>query len=247
VRRDSLRELVGQMRSVGCAVALRFPAALGRAHRHLVLQAYPLGIRAVVLEGEPVELVLATSLSSPYDLAAEWIGWMRLHHEITSPTADLLTPVIQYAACYPSIGDLCAALDLPQRTLRHRCEKESLPKPERWFQGARLVHAQLELQRDPQLSIARVAALLGYADSASFSNRVSHLFGVTAEVSRGLLGLEWRLHWWRKLAVEQRSGSIRDNAEDPLYRDAEVSLPSLSARDSCVGRLSEVRKVTADR
>jgi AraC-like DNA-binding protein len=105
--------------------------------------------------------------------------------------------VVRAAPVALDLSDLCSRIGTPMRTLAHRLQQAELPKLERWYDGSRILHAELELQRDPDLSIDEVAARLGYADDLSFSNRAYRLFGVTPVTSRRLLGLEWRFReWW---------------------------------------------------
>lgn len=212
----AMTEVVREARQRGCAAALRLPEHTEGDCRHLLLDSHPIGFRAVLLENEPIRQALWRHLARPHDMAGDWVDWMGLHGEISGRTAKLLVQIVRSAPTHRSIGEACEMARISSRTLRHRCKLERLPNPERWFDAARLIDAQIRLQFDPELSVGAVAAELGYADDMSFSNRVSRVFGVTAATARGLLGLEWRFHWWKKLVTERRMamhGAPADGAD----------------------------------
>jgi AraC-like DNA-binding protein len=138
--------------------------------------------------------------------SGDWLGWMRLQYSIPHPSADFIVRILQSAREYGSVTELCDRLEMPSRTVRYHLEKDGLPKAEQWFIGSRLLNAQLQLLRQPDLGVAVVAESLGYRDPVTFSRQISRLFGVTVDLSRSLLGLEWRFRAW--LAWAQKKSRL---------------------------------------
>lgn len=129
----------------------------------------------------------------------EWISWLRLHRTVSATEAELLAVMIDLAPESGSTEELISELKRPARTVREQLARAGLPKAERLYTGSRLLNALLQLQRDHSLTGRSVARQLGYADYASFSGLVYAHFGMGADVSRRLLGLEWRFAaWWER-------------------------------------------------
>lgn len=158
-----------------------------------------MGIRAIVIPGGVLREHLWRFLSDPIDAAKDWLDWVGVHHRLPAKLADPIAATIRAAPECATISELYPRLRVSPRTLSNQLKINQLPKLERWFNGARLLDAQLRLQRDASLKIWEVAEEFGYEDELSFSNRVYRLFGLTAKTSRRLLGLEWRFHeWWTR-------------------------------------------------
>lgn len=195
------------------AVALRLPRVTTPQELYLAATARTAGVSAVLLREQPLAPTLRLFLSSPPDLANDWIRWVQCRHPAPGQVAEVLRGVIRTAPQASGLPDLCRRLEVPERTLAYRLRQASLPRLERWYDGSRLLHAELALQRDPDLDAEHVARELGYADDLSFSNRFYRLFGVTVAASRRLLGLEWRLwEWWersRRQEIAEPASSCR--------------------------------------
>lgn len=177
-------------------LCLNLPDIDSLASLRLLSRAYPLGIRAISFENQDLGAALWHQLADPMDLGEEWLQWLRRHHLVSRHSGSFICEVARHAWEYNSITSLCGHLGISCRTIRHHFHKDNLPKAERLFDGARLLHAQLALQRDPKLEVYTIARVLGYEDDLSFSNRICRLFGVTATTSRKLLGLKWRFQEW---------------------------------------------------
>lgn len=145
-------------------------------------------------------------LPCPSDLAADWLGWMRLRRPLEPRAAAYLESIIRNAAGHGSVVKLLRAQSISPRTVRRVLARDDLPPPGRWLRAARLLESQLTLQRDRELTLNAVAFSLGYAEAASYSNQHRRVFGVGAGAGRKLLGREWRYAaFWRRLArSEQR-------------------------------------------
>lgn len=199
---EAVAKLVRRVRfSLGAAAALRLPGPVDAEEVPLLWSAYASGFRAAVGEGGPLRDTLASTLSRPADLAADWIDWVRAHREVSHASAEFVARIVRHAWEYERLSELYDHLGVPPRTVTFHLKKDGLPKAERWHGGARLLEAQLRLQRDPRLEVDTLATRMGYVDAMSLSNRTSAVFGATAETARKLLGLEWRFReWWKRSA-----------------------------------------------
>ncbi|MET0395797.1 MAG: helix-turn-helix domain-containing protein [Longimicrobiaceae bacterium] len=191
------RLVTGLRTALSLPVALRLGGPDPLKSLYLASNARSVGCGAVLLECQPLAEGLRAFLAHPLDPADEWLRWLQLRHPVPGQFRDTLQAVVRAAPVALNLPDLCCRIDTPMRTLAHRLRQARLPKLERWYDGSRVLHAELELQRDPALRVDQVAERLGYADDLSFSNRAYRLFGVTPVTSRKLLGLEWRFReWW---------------------------------------------------
>ncbi|HEX2092409.1 MAG TPA: helix-turn-helix domain-containing protein [Longimicrobiaceae bacterium] len=178
-------------------VALRLGGPDPLQALYLASNARAVGCSAVLLRCQPLAEGLRAFLAHPLDPAEEWVRWLQLRRPVPGQLRETLLAVLRTAPVAADLADLCRRIGTPMRTLAHRLQQANLPKLERWYDGSRILHAELELQRDPSLGVDRVAERLGYVDDLSFSNRAYRLFGVTPVTSRNLLGLEWRFQeWW---------------------------------------------------
>ncbi|HEX2189347.1 MAG TPA: helix-turn-helix domain-containing protein, partial [Longimicrobiaceae bacterium] len=193
-----LQRLAARLRTaLSLPVALRLGGPDPLRSLYLASHARAAGCGAVLLECQPLAEGLRAFLAHPLDPAEEWVRWLQLRAPVPGQYRDTLLATIRAAPVALDLTDLCSRIGTPMRTLAHRLRQAGLPKLERWYDGSRVLHAELQLQRDPCLGVDRVAEQLGYADDLSFSNRAYRLFGVTPVTSRRLLGLEWRFReWW---------------------------------------------------
>lgn len=193
-----LQRLVTRLRTaMSLPVALRLGGPDPLKSLFLAGNARAIGCGAVLLECQPLADGLRAFLAHPLDPADDWLRWLQLRRPVPGQFRDTLQAVIRAAPVALDLSDLCSRIGTPMRTLAHRLQQADLPKLERWYDGSRILHGELDLQRDPGLSVDAVAERLGYADDLSFSNRAYRLFGVTPVTSRKLLGLEWRFReWW---------------------------------------------------
>jgi hypothetical protein len=198
------------------ALALRVPEFRGAGPAWTVAWGYRLGIRAFVSAGEPVAESLRFWLAHPLDLAGDWIQWLRLRRPVSREAAWYIARIVEGAwpftlltrglSVRPGLGVFFEHIGVSERTARHNLARDALPGPERWFDGARLLQAQLALQRDATLTPAAVARLLRYSESLGLSNRLCRVFGATLPTARKLLGLEWRFErWWTWAAARRQT------------------------------------------
>lgn len=191
------RFVTGLRAAVSVPLALRLGGADPLKSLYLASNARAIGFSAVLLECQPLADGLRAFLAHPLDPASDWMQWLQVRCAVPGQLRDTLLAVIRVAPVAIDLPDLCSRIGVPMRTLAHQLLRAGLPKLERWYDGSRILHAELELQRDPRLRIDQVADHLGYADDLSFSNRAYRLFGITPVTSRKLLGLEWRFReWW---------------------------------------------------
>lgn len=172
------------------------------AGARVVYSAPSLGACAAIPPGGSIRECFVRQLPGADRLATQWIGALRLHCRV-SGRAEASAAAIMSAATAEldrePMSRRLRRLSLKPRTIRAHMQAEALPRPCRWFTAARLFHAQLALQRDPELTIEAMAQRLGYAEAASFSNQIVRIFGTTAQKARRLLGTEWRVwEWWRR-------------------------------------------------
>ncbi|HET8655004.1 MAG TPA: helix-turn-helix domain-containing protein [Longimicrobiaceae bacterium] len=178
---------------------LRLPDIRSIAAIQLVTRASALGLSGVLLQAHDLTDGLRRCLTRTWDLARKWVRWIRVHHGLDARDAILLRDIIRIAPIALDLTDLCSRIHVPARTVTYHLKQAGLPKLERWYGGARLLRADLALQRDPDLDPFVVALRLGYADEMGFSNRYYQHFGLTPTRARRLLGLEWRLEsWWAR-------------------------------------------------
>ena len=165
----------------------------------VIAGAHALGFDAVILEGDTLSEALAAFLAAPLDLPGEWLRWLEERRAVPGRLSDLVRGILTIGPEAASVGSLTARLETPDRTIRQLLRQHTLPKLERWYDGVRLLAADLQLQREPALSVEEMAQRLGYSDAYSYSSRAYRLFGITPAASRKLLGLGWRLDaWWRR-------------------------------------------------
>ncbi len=193
-----LRAAVTKLRTaISLPIALRLGGPDPLKALYLAGHARTVGCSAVLLRCQPLDEGLHAFLANPIDPADDWVRWLEFRRDVPGQLRDMLASVIRTAPVALDLPDLCSRIGTPMRTLAHRLQQANLPKPERWYDGSRILHADLQLQRDPGLRVDQMAEQLGYADDMSYSNRAYRLFGVTPVTSRKLLGLEWRFReWW---------------------------------------------------
>jgi AraC-like DNA-binding protein len=194
---DALRATVEVLRrGHNASVAIRLAIGCADSVR-LVARCHSLGVRSVLLPGQPLRATLWRFLSNPVDLAGDWLEWVRYRVPVSLYSAHVITGIANHAAEAESVTRVSERIGISARTIRYHLGNDGLPNPERWFDAARLIAAELEMQRDPRLTPGRVASRLGYEDSHSFGNRVRSVFGHTVSVARERLGLDWRFAaWW---------------------------------------------------
>ena len=207
------------------SLALRLPDPDGSQPLWFVVWAYRLGIRAFLPPDGRVGEALQQWLAHPLDLAGDWLDWVRLRHPVSRESAWYIARIVDEAWRFvlltrdlPERAGLAAFFEhlrVSERTARYHLAKDGLPGPERWFAGARLLHAQLALQRDPALKVTVVTRMLGYSEPLSFSNRVCRVFGATIPTARKLLGVEWRFERWWSWATGGRSPGGRSRRRRP--------------------------------
>lgn len=134
-------------------------------------------------------------------ISEEWIRWLELHRQVKDPARSEISSIIQTAHSCQTLVELCRSVGLSPRTVRSHFQKTGLPRPGKWFYGARLIRAQLWLVSDQHLRIGAVAQRLDYSDGHTLSNMMYRVFGVTARQSRQLLGLTWPFAAWRDWAL----------------------------------------------
>ena len=196
-----LRRAIGRLRWQGYPVILRASRRALSDRPGLLAAVAASGAyvapRSVLLNREGLRRVLHGRI----DLADHWIGWVRLGTSVPRRLEGPLRSIIEGAPRGTRLGELSEGGDWSARTLRRNLRERSLPPARAWWQGARLLHVQLELIRDPDLRPGDVAGTLGYANADTLSNRMHQEFGITARRCAELLGLEWRYRaWWFRRA-----------------------------------------------
>ena len=194
----SVEPAIRQLRSTLAAapLVLVVPGASG-PDLLLSARAARAGVRAVLVEGEPLRQNLLIALTCRDSLAEDVVEWLALRHLRLSPTvSSLLREIFAHAAAQPDLSTLLSRVGLPESSARFRLHKRLLPTPSRWFQAARALHCALRVQASPDVPLMRIAHEFGYADHSALSQLVYRSFRVRPGVIRGTLGWEWLMHRW---------------------------------------------------
>ena len=194
----SVEPAIRQLKShlVAAPLVLIVPGASG-PDLLLSARAARAGVRAVLIEGEPLRQNLLVPLTCRDSLAEDVVEWLTLRHLRLSPTvSSLLREIFAHAASQPDLSTLLTRVGLPESSARFRLHKRLLPTPSRWFQAARALHCALRVQASPDAPLMRIAHEFGYADHSALSQLVYRSFRVRPGAVRGTLGWEWLMHRW---------------------------------------------------
>jgi AraC-like DNA-binding protein len=196
-----LRTAISELRArIDTSIAICVPRQAAGAALPLALRAYACGVRAVFVAEDPPRRLLWSAMADLPDLPGDVAAWLQLRRRVPDPLALAVARLLREAPSCSDLDELSERLEVLPRTLHHRFDQARLPGPSQWYHLGRLLDAQFRLLRDPGLDVGALALELGYSDRLSFTNRIYRLFGVTAETSRKLLGLEWRLAaWWERV------------------------------------------------
>lgn len=196
-----LRTAISELRArIDTSIAICVPGHAAEMALSLALRAYAWGVRAVFVADYPPHRALWDSLADLPDLPGDVAAWLQVRRGVPESLALAIARLLREAPACSGLDELSDRLRVLPRTLRHWFDQARLPGPSQWYHLGRLLDAQYRLLRDPCLHVGALALELGYSDRVSFTNRIYRLFGVTAETSRRLLGLEWRLAaWWERV------------------------------------------------
>lgn len=155
------------------------------------------GVRAVLIQGEPLADGLRAALTCRDTLAEDVVDWLALRRLRLSPmVSSLLREIFAHAPAYPDLAALLCGVGMAESSARFRLHKRLLPTPSRWFQAARALHTVLRVQAEPQTCLLRIAHDFGYADHSALSQLIYRAFRVRPGAVRGTLGWEWLMHRW---------------------------------------------------
>ena len=167
------------------------------------------GVRAILLEHEPLADGLRRALTCRDTLADDVVDWLVLRRlRLTPMISSLIREIFQHAPTTPDLSTLLGRIGMAESSARFRLHKRLLPTPSRWFQAARALHTVLRIQAEPRTSLLRIALELGYADHSALSQLVYRSFRVRPGAIRGTLGWEWLMHrWLRAIPDAARTGA----------------------------------------
>lgn len=190
----AIRQL--RLRLPAAAVTLVLPAGSG-GDLLLSARASRGGVRAVLLEEQPLRENLCRALTCPDSVADDVVEWLTLRRLRLSPmVASLLREIFTHAPTAPDLTTLLCRVGMAESSARFRLNKRLLPTPSRWFQAARALHCVLRVQANPSASLLRIAHEFGYTDHSALSQLVFRAFGVRPGAVRGTLGWEWLMYRW---------------------------------------------------
>jgi AraC-like DNA-binding protein len=195
---DSLHSFVREvsLRCPDCPVVVLLRM---RSEEALVASARlaPARFRAVVQVGPQMVSILRDALTDTTSFPRDVVEWLRLRSlRLNANQADLLEKIFAFAPHHHDVTTLLAEAGVPTSTARFRLRKRGLPRPGRWFQVARALHAALRLQAQPDLSTASLAYQLGFSDHSALAHLLRRSLAVTSNQIRGNLGWEWLLCRW---------------------------------------------------
>lgn len=155
------------------------------------------GVRAVLLEDEPLFENLRAALLCRDSLAEDVVEWLALRRlRLTPMVTSLLREIFAHAPESPDLSTLLSEVGMAESSARFRLHKRLLPTPSRWFQAARALHCVARVQAEPRTSLLRIAHEFGYTDHSALSQLVYRAFRVRPGAVRGTLGWEWLMHRW---------------------------------------------------
>lgn len=178
-------------------LVLQLPGDITPEAVHLARRAGRLRIRAVVVDGEPIEATLRRILPRPENLADDVIEWLTLRGlRLNGKLAPLIRDIVHLAPRHARICALLKAIHETSDSTRALFARRRLPPPGEWLHAARALHAVLGLQADPELSVSRLAHHFDHADHSALSRQVFRCFGDRPTVLRQWLGWEGLLNRW---------------------------------------------------
>lgn len=137
------------------------------------------GVRAILLDGEPIATALRRQLTDVANLGFSVVEWLGLvGAPLPSTVETLLCDIIERADAFDSVDALLRSRGSTWRKASLATTAVRLPGPGQWFSLSLGLRACLALQAHPDRSIHRYAALLGYEDASPLRRRILHLFGV---------------------------------------------------------------------
>lgn len=179
------------------SVILRLPAVPDAAAMELAHRAGQLHLRAVLLEGEPIEASLRRALTRAGDLSGDVFEWLSLRRlSLAATTAKFLEPMFREVLSHRNVSQLTRPQDRAESTMRAHMRREGLPPPRDWLRCARSLHAALRLQAQPRVPVLTTALALGYTDHSQLSREISECFGVRPTDIRPTMGWEWLMDRW---------------------------------------------------
>ena len=201
---EALQPLVVALRAQLPAASVVLVIAEGSsADLLLSTRASRAGVRAVLLEHEPLSDGLRRALTCRDNLADDVIDWLALRRlRITPVIGSLLREIFFHAPTVRDLSTLLSQVGMAESSARFRLHKRLLPTPSRWFQAARALHTALRIQAEPRTPLLRIAHELGYADHSALSQLVYRAFRVRPGAIRGTLGWEWLMHRWLRSIPE---------------------------------------------
>ena len=162
-----------------------------------------LGVRAVLLEGEPPRPRLRRILTDPTDLAEDIEQWLSVRLPGLPPAvAQLVGGIVRCSPRFTEVGALVGEMGHPERTVRTWFRRAGVPGPGKWLAAAHAVRAALRLQAEDGAPLLTLAVECGYSDHSSLSRQSLRLFGVRPGAIRRTLGWEWLLDRWLRRAVK---------------------------------------------
>lgn len=173
---------------------------------HLARRVGKIGVRAVLTADEPIQLTLRPIMTNPVRLEADVVEWLSLRGVNISPDISyLIQQIFRLAPEHRTLSDVLAPLHIPASSAGAKFSKKLLPPPSIWLHAAHALHAALRLQRDPNVSVLRVALEYGYSDHSALSRQMVRNFGLRPSQIRGTLGWEWLLdRWVRRITASSR-------------------------------------------
>jgi AraC-like DNA-binding protein len=206
----SLQPAIRQLRTrlPAAAVVLVLPGGSG-GDLLLSARASRGGVRAVLLEDEPLRDGLHAALTCRDSIAEDVVDWLSLRRLRLSPAvASLLGEIFTHAPTAPDLSTLLGRVGMAESSARFRLHKRLLPTPSRWFQAARALHSVIRVQAEPGTSLLRIAHDFGYTDHSALSQLVYRAFQIRPGAVRGTLGWEWLMHRWLT-SIPEISRAIR--------------------------------------
>lgn len=201
---EAVKPLVAALRAqLPAAAVVLVIAEASSTDLHLSTRATRAGVRAILLEHEPLADCLRRSLTCRDTLADDVLDWLALRRlRLTPAIGSLLHEIFTHAPATPDLSTLLAQVGMAESSARFRLHKRLLPTPSRWFQVARALHTVLRIQAEPGTPLLRIAHEFGYADHSALSQLVYRSFRVRPGAVRGTLGWEWLMQRWLRSIPE---------------------------------------------
>lgn len=121
---------------------------------------------------------------------ALWLRALRGRIDVRATDAGLLTATlaaVEHPADVASVTELARRCGLSRSRFHERFLASYGESPRAWLQRVRMQHAR-ELLADARISVAEVAARLGYQSESAFRKAYRHVLGMPARAGRDIRG-----------------------------------------------------------